>query len=73
LILAMRGVLDLAHAWALVSANPAAAAGLDDRGDIALGKRADLVLVDGSGPRVVATLVGGKIAFITAEGAARLN
>ncbi len=32
LVLAARGVLDLPRAWALISANPAAAAGLADRG-----------------------------------------
>ena len=35
LILAGRGVIDLPYAWALISANPAAAAGLVDRGAIA--------------------------------------
>ncbi|WP_421725580.1 alpha-D-ribose 1-methylphosphonate 5-triphosphate diphosphatase [Bauldia sp.] len=39
------GSIDLPAAVALVSANPAAAAGLDDRGEIAPGKRADLVQV----------------------------
>lgn len=73
LILAGRGILDLPHAWALVSANPAAAAGLDDRGSIAPGKRADLIVVDESELRVLATIVRGRIGFITAEGAARLN
>src|SRR6202012_1608394 len=33
-VLAGRGVLDLAQAWALISANPAAASGLADRGAI---------------------------------------
>ena len=37
--------IDLPRAVALVSANPAAAAGLDDRGSLAPGKRADLVQV----------------------------
>lgn len=37
--------LDLPKALALVTANPAQAAGLDDRGKIAVGKRADLVRV----------------------------
>jgi alpha-D-ribose 1-methylphosphonate 5-triphosphate diphosphatase len=37
--------VDLAHALRLVTKNPAGAAGLDDRGEIAPGKRADLVRV----------------------------
>jgi len=64
----------LAKAWPLISANPAAAAGLADRGRIASGLRADLVLVsDDPAPRVVATIAGGRIAHLTAEGAARLH
>ena len=70
--LAGRGVLDLAHAWALVSTNPATAAGLTDRGAIAEGLRGDLVLIDPNVPRIVATIVGGQVAHITANGAARL-
>jgi alpha-D-ribose 1-methylphosphonate 5-triphosphate diphosphatase len=71
--LASRGVLDLAQAWALVSTNPATAAGLTDRGAIAEGLRADLVLIDPNVPRIVATIVAGQVAHITAIGAARLT
>ena len=73
-VLAGRGVLDLARAWALVSANPAAAGGLADRGTIAPGQRGDLVLVDASGPapRLVATIAGGVPAHLTSEGWGRL-
>lgn len=45
--------LSLAQALATVTANPAKAAGLDDRGEIAIGKRADLVRVRKSGPMPV--------------------
>ena len=68
-----RGVVDLPRAWALVSGNPAAAAGLDDRGEIADGKRGDLILVDPAERRVVATIVTGRIAWMGAEGARRLS
>jgi alpha-D-ribose 1-methylphosphonate 5-triphosphate diphosphatase len=56
------GVTDLATAWALVSRNAAEAAGLPDRGEIAPGRRADLILVDRHGPlpRVVAAFVDGR-------------
>jgi alpha-D-ribose 1-methylphosphonate 5-triphosphate diphosphatase len=37
--------LDLAAAVRLVTVNPAKAARLDDRGEIAIGKRADLIVV----------------------------
>lgn len=61
--LANDGVVDFATAWAMVSTNPAEAAGLHDRGSIAKDKRADLVIVDDrdqSCPRVIATFVAGR-------------
>jgi alpha-D-ribose 1-methylphosphonate 5-triphosphate diphosphatase len=70
--LAGRGI-DLSHAWALISGNPARAAGLGDRGAVGEGLRADLVLVDPERPRAVATIVDGRIGYLTAEGAARLS
>jgi alpha-D-ribose 1-methylphosphonate 5-triphosphate diphosphatase len=71
-VLADRSVLDLARAWALISGNPARAGGLTDRGTIEAGKRADLVVVDPGTRRAVATIVGGRIAHLTAAGSARL-
>ncbi len=60
-LMADQGVLPLHEAVRLISANPAAAMGLDDRGAIAVGRRADLVLVEAGGahPRVRGTLRGG--------------
>jgi alpha-D-ribose 1-methylphosphonate 5-triphosphate diphosphatase len=74
-ILAGRGVLDLPRAWALVSANPAAAAHLHDRGVIAPGRRADLVVVDARGavPLPVATIAAGRVAWMDAEGWRRIG
>ena len=74
-LLAGRGVLSLAQAWALVSGNPAAAAGLQDRGTIAVGRRGDLVLVSDAGgiPRVVATVAAGRLVYLAAEGMERLG
>jgi alpha-D-ribose 1-methylphosphonate 5-triphosphate diphosphatase len=68
-----RGRMDLAAAWALVSANPAAAAGLVDRGALRPGLRGDVVVVDPEGPAVVAVFAGGRLAHLTAAGAARLG
>jgi len=65
--LAADGVCDLPTAWRLISENPARAAGLHDRGTLAVGQRADIVLVDDSRPglpRVVATIVGGRPVFL---------
>ena len=71
--MARRGRMDLAAAWALVSANPAAAAGLEDRGTLAPGLRGDVVVVDPGGPAVAAVFSGGRLAQLTAAGAARLG
>ncbi len=74
-VLARRDVFDLASAWALVSRNAADAVGLDDRGRLLPGQRADVVLVaDHDGPpRPVATIAAGRMAWMSAEGAARLR
>jgi alpha-D-ribose 1-methylphosphonate 5-triphosphate diphosphatase len=64
--LAAENVVPLHAAWALVSENAAAAARLTDRGTIASGRRADLILVDtqDSQPRVIATIVAGRIVHL---------
>jgi alpha-D-ribose 1-methylphosphonate 5-triphosphate diphosphatase len=71
-ILADRGKLSLAEAWALVSTNPAAAAHLTDRGVIASGKRADVVVVDPATRDSVAVFAQGKLAWASAHGMQRL-
>jgi len=56
-------ILPFPQAWSLVSAGPARLAGFTDRGDIAPGKRADMILVDTRDPglpQVVATFIGGE-------------
>jgi alpha-D-ribose 1-methylphosphonate 5-triphosphate diphosphatase len=66
--LAETGLASLERAWSLVSASPARAVGLHDRGWIGHGMRADLVLVDDEvpgRPRVVAALVRGRIAQLS--------
>ncbi|PZO03892.1 MAG: alpha-D-ribose 1-methylphosphonate 5-triphosphate diphosphatase [Hyphomicrobiales bacterium] len=64
-ILARNGAATFADAWKLVSQAPAEALGLHDRGVIALGRRADLVLVEEAAqPRVIATIVGGKLVHL---------
>lgn len=57
------GVADLPALWRLVAANPAAAMGLTDRGRIAPGLRADLVLLDwqeAAMPAPLRTFVAGR-------------
>jgi alpha-D-ribose 1-methylphosphonate 5-triphosphate diphosphatase len=73
LVLAERGLLDFADCWALISRNPAVATGLRDRGAIAEGMRGDVILVDRTTNSVVATIVAGRIAHLTAEGGRRLG
>lgn len=65
------GVCDFAKAWALVSSKPAAVLGLNDRGTLEAGKRADLVIVDAESGRIGATLVGGQVSFLAGDVAAR--
>jgi alpha-D-ribose 1-methylphosphonate 5-triphosphate diphosphatase len=64
------GAAGFATAWALVSTNPARSLGLADRGRIADGLRADLVLAarEENRLRIVATLAGGRLVHL-AEGA----
>ncbi len=71
-VLAGRGVLDLPAAWALVSTNPAEAAGLQDRGRIAPGLRGDVVLVDPARRAPVATFCQGELAWLAAGAAGRV-
>jgi alpha-D-ribose 1-methylphosphonate 5-triphosphate diphosphatase len=68
-----RGRMALPEAWALVSANPAAAAGLHDRGSLLPGKRGDVVVVDPAGPEILASFAAGQLAHLSAAGAARLG
>ncbi|MEN5082239.1 alpha-D-ribose 1-methylphosphonate 5-triphosphate diphosphatase [Bosea sp. TWI1241] len=64
-LLAERGAATFAQAWALVSRAPAEALGLHDRGRIAAGLRADLVLVAPEPqPRVVATVAAGRLVHL---------
>jgi alpha-D-ribose 1-methylphosphonate 5-triphosphate diphosphatase len=66
-------VAPLEQAWALISANPAAATGLRDRGRIAPGLRGDVVVVDPATRAPVATFAAGGLAWLSPAGAARLG
>ena len=62
------GILPLPQAWALISSAPAKAAGLADRGSLASGQRADIILVDDAvalRPRVVAVIAAGRLVHLT--------
>lgn len=55
-----RGTVDLARAWALVSAGPARAVGLYDRGEIRNGLRGDLIVLDPQTRQIRAVFVAGR-------------
>lgn len=64
--IARDGMRDLPSAIRMVTRNPALAVGLDDRGEIAPGLRADLVLArldDNGFPHVEATWIAGRRTF----------
>lgn len=64
--LADEGQCSFAHAWALISSNPADAAKLKDRGRLQAGLRADITVVkatSGRTARAVTCLVQGRVAY----------
>lgn len=69
--LADLGVLSFERTWRLVSEVPAQILRLPDRGVIAPGKRADLVVVHAATRRVEATIAGGRLGFLAGEAARR--
>ncbi|GEC51827.1 alpha-D-ribose 1-methylphosphonate 5-triphosphate diphosphatase [Bradyrhizobium japonicum] len=61
------GILPLARAWDLISSAPARAAGLADRGELAAGRRADIIVVDDKvplRPRIVAVIAAGRLVHL---------
>ncbi|MDJ0822287.1 MAG: alpha-D-ribose 1-methylphosphonate 5-triphosphate diphosphatase [Paracoccaceae bacterium] len=65
------GVLETPAAWALVSSGPARVLGLTDRGALAPGLRADLVVMERDTRRIVATIAGGQVAWMNGPVAER--
>ncbi|MCR9087396.1 MAG: alpha-D-ribose 1-methylphosphonate 5-triphosphate diphosphatase [Rhodobacteraceae bacterium] len=65
LALTDRGTLGFAEAWALISSRPAALLGLADRGQIVAGARADLVVFDPAGRRILGCFAAGRPAYLT--------
>jgi alpha-D-ribose 1-methylphosphonate 5-triphosphate diphosphatase len=69
--LAADGILQLPRAWDLISAAPAQAAGLTDRGMLAQGRRADILLVDDRlplRPRIIAVIAAGRLVHLSEPG-----
>jgi alpha-D-ribose 1-methylphosphonate 5-triphosphate diphosphatase len=70
-LLADGGVMDLATAWGLISSGPAGILGLEDRGVLQPGKRADLIVMEPETRRVCATMSAGRFSYLSGEVAAR--
>jgi alpha-D-ribose 1-methylphosphonate 5-triphosphate diphosphatase len=65
--LAADGIVALPQAWNLISKAPAEAAGLSDRGVLAEGRRADIILIDDAvpmRPHVVAVIAAGRLVYL---------
>lgn len=71
LMLARTGVLPFGAAWDLVSAGAARVLGLEDRGALEPGRRADLLVLEEESGRVAAVFAGGQVAYMAGEMAAR--
>lgn len=68
-----KGLLPFAQAWAMISENPARIMGLDDRGVIAAGKRADLVICNAQTREIEGTLAAGRWAHLCGDLADRVS
>jgi alpha-D-ribose 1-methylphosphonate 5-triphosphate diphosphatase len=72
--IARNGSADWAPAVALVTSNAARLARLTDRGDLSIGQRADIILVDPlPTPRLAVVIAGGGLAYVAPEYASRLS
>ncbi|SIO08033.1 alpha-D-ribose 1-methylphosphonate 5-triphosphate diphosphatase [Vannielia litorea] len=69
--LADAGTLPFHAAWELISTRPAAIMGLNDRGHLSDGTRADLVIVEAESRRIEATFCAGRLAHLSGALAAR--
>ena len=74
-VMMRRGTLSPAQAWALVSANPAAALGLSDRGHLGPGARGDALVIEGvpAAPRLLAVFCAGELAWLAPGAISRVR
>lgn len=66
------GICDLPTAWGMISAAPARIMGLDDRGSLREGMRADLVAMNPTTRRIEMCLSAGRVAHLSGELARRV-
>ena len=67
-----QGACDFAQGWALLSRGPAEILGLTDRGILAPGMRADIVVEDIETGRIAGVFSAGRITYLQGEFATRL-
>ena len=66
------GGMPLAQAWSLISSGPSKVMGWHDRGDLEVGRRADIVVVNPATRRVEATFCFGRLVHLSGHFASRL-
>ncbi|WP_019953946.1 alpha-D-ribose 1-methylphosphonate 5-triphosphate diphosphatase [Yoonia vestfoldensis] len=71
--LADKGILPLGRAWEMISTNAARIMGLNDRGVIAPGKRADLVICNSQTREIEGTLAAGRWSHLCGDLADRIS
>ena len=69
--LAETGVKPFAEAWEMISTAPARIMRLDDRGTLAPGKRADLVVMNPETRQIEATIAAGRLVWLSGEAGTR--
>lgn len=71
--LADQGLRSLPAAWDMISSRPAQIMGLDDRGTLDIGKRADMTIINADTRRIEATMVGGRWTHLCGDVANRVT
>lgn len=66
-LLADSGICDLAAAWRLISERPARILGLQDRGQLKPGQRADLVVINPETRDICVTIAGGRVTYMRGD------
>ncbi len=66
-----QGLASLPRAWAMISTTPAEILRMPDRGTLAPGRRADLVVVNAATRVIEATVAGGRLTYLAGEAARR--
>jgi alpha-D-ribose 1-methylphosphonate 5-triphosphate diphosphatase len=73
LLLADDGLLTFSEAWEMISKKPAHIMGLTDRGEIADGKRADLVIMHAETRQIEGTIANGRWSHLCGALASRIT